>query len=62
MYSTSIRNNRYQVQCIIVLDKIRTVKFIVDTGCKYLPAVINLILCFLYFFQNDVVRIPKKGL
>jgi hypothetical protein len=25
-----------------------------------LPAVINLILCFLYFFQNDVVRIPKK--
>lgn len=35
MYSTSIRDNRYQIQCIVVSDKIRSAKFIVDTGAKF---------------------------
>lgn len=35
MYSTSIKDNRYQIQCIAVLDNIRSAKFIVDTGAKF---------------------------
>ena len=34
MYSTSIKDNRYTIQCIAAFDKIRVVKFIVDTGAK----------------------------
>lgn len=35
MYSTSIKNNRYFIQCITVFDRIRAVKFIVDTGARF---------------------------
>ena len=35
MYSTSIKNNRYLVQCIAISNKIRSAKFIVDTGAKF---------------------------
>lgn len=35
MYSTSIKDNRYLVQCIAVSNKIRSAKFIVDTGAKF---------------------------
>ena len=34
VYSTSIKDNRYTIQCIAAFDKIRVVKFIVDTGAK----------------------------
>ena len=35
MYNTSIKNNRYQIQCITVFDRFRVVKFIVDTGAIF---------------------------
>ena len=35
VYSTSIKDNRYTIQCIAVFDKIRAAKFIVDTGAKF---------------------------
>ena len=35
MYSTSIKDNRYQIQCIAVSNKIRSARFIVDTGAKF---------------------------
>lgn len=35
MYSTSIKDNRYLVQCIAVSNKIRSAKFIVYTGAKF---------------------------
>ena len=34
-YSTSIKDNKYQIQGIVVSDKVRSVKFIVDTGAEY---------------------------
>lgn len=35
MYSTNIRGNKCLVDCIAVLDRVRAVKFIVDTGAMY---------------------------
>lgn len=35
MYSTNIRGNKCLVECIAVLDRVRVVKFIVDTGAMF---------------------------
>ena len=35
MYSTSIKNNRFYVQCITVFDRTRAVMFIIDTGAIF---------------------------
>ena len=35
MYSTSIKDNKYQIQCIVVFNKVRSAKFIVDTGAVF---------------------------
>lgn len=35
MYSTNIRDNRYLVKCITLLEQAQIVKFIVDTGAKF---------------------------
>lgn len=35
MYSTSLKDNRYLLQCIAVFDKVRAIKFTVDTGAKF---------------------------
>jgi len=35
VYSTNIKDNRYQIQCVAVFNKIRAARFIVDTGAKF---------------------------
>ncbi len=35
MYSTSIRDNKCLVECITVLERVRTIKFIIDTGAMF---------------------------
>lgn len=35
MYSTNAKDNRYTVDCIVSLKRIRITKFIVDTGARY---------------------------
>ncbi len=44
MYSTSIKNNRYQIQCLAVSDKIRSAKFVIDTGAKFISAEMQMII------------------
>lgn len=34
VYSTSLKDNRYMVNCIAVAKEIHVVRFIVDTGAK----------------------------
>lgn len=35
MYSTSIKGNKYHIQCIVVSSRMRSLEFIVDTGAEY---------------------------
>ena len=35
MYSTNIKDNRYLVKCITLLEQTQILKFIVDTGAKF---------------------------
>ena len=60
MYSTSIRNNRYLVQCITVFVKIRTVKFIVDTGARFTCC--NYTSLELDIHENDLIDCEIKFL
>ncbi len=65
MYSTSIRDNRFQIECIAVSNKIRSAKFIVDTGAKFTCCHYTLIdwdICEENLLNNEMIGGFVKGL
>ena len=57
MYSTSMINERYFVECLAVTDEVVIEKFIVDTGAKYTCCqyrVINKFLKEEYFRDKEI--------
>ena len=35
MYSTKLKDERYSVECIVLLGKVRVIQFVVDTGARF---------------------------
>ncbi len=67
MYSTSIKDNRYQIQCLAVSDKIRSAKFVIDTGakftcCHYTAINIDILKENLLFYETKFLGGFVKGL
>ena len=35
MYSTKLKDERYSVECIVLLGKVRVIQFVVDSGARF---------------------------